>query len=84
MLPQGEAENVLLTQAKDNADLFESNILRPGMVLSKGGSFADWIRGLAPSVRVDVLARTAVDVAVGYGSGEKVLENEAIKSWGGK
>lgn len=84
MLPQGEAENVLLAQAKDNADLFESNILRPGMVLSKGGSFTDWIRGLAPSVRVDVLARTAVNVAVRNGSGEKVLENEAIKSWGGK
>lgn len=49
------------------------------MVLSKGGSFADWIRRLAPSVKVDVLARTTVDVAVGNDSRERVLDNEVIR-----
>lgn len=59
--------------------LAPTDILQPGMVLSKGGSFADWIRRLAPSVKVDVLARTTVDVAVGNDSRERVLDNEVIR-----
>jgi hypothetical protein len=56
--------------------------MRPGMVLSRQGTFADRIRGLAPSVRVDVLARTAVDVVV-QGHSEKIWKNAQITEWKG-
>ena len=76
---QGEAENILLDHAKENDDCFESYILRPGMVL-KGGTVRSFIRGLVPSVRVEVLAKSAVDVAV-YGHGERLLENDVLTAW---
>ncbi|RAH41289.1 putative nucleoside-diphosphate-sugar epimerase [Aspergillus brunneoviolaceus CBS 621.78] len=56
---------------------FESYIMRPGMVLSRQGTLADRVRSLAPSVRVDVLARAAVDLAV-RGHSEKISENARI------
>lgn len=54
--------------------------MRPGLVLTKGGTVTDFLRGLAPSVRVDVLAKAAVDVAV-HGNEERLLENGVIREW---
>ncbi|GIJ90179.1 hypothetical protein Asppvi_009131 [Aspergillus pseudoviridinutans] len=74
--------NILLEQAAAHPATFESYIMRPGLVLSRQGTFADRVRGLAPSVRVDVLARAAVDVAV-QGHSEKIWENAQITEWKG-
>ena len=49
------------------------------MVL-KGGTVRNFIRGLVPSVRVEVLAKSAVDVAV-HGHGERLLENDVLTAW---
>ncbi|KAL4896992.1 hypothetical protein BDV59DRAFT_82843 [Aspergillus ambiguus] len=79
---RGQAENVLLEEAAAHSTTFESYIMRPGMVLSRQGSFIDRVRGLAPSVRVDVLARAAIDVTV-QGHSEKIWENAQIAEWKG-
>lgn len=54
--------------------------MRPGLVLNKTTSVVDLVRGLAPSVRVDVLARAAVDIGV-HGNREKIWENGMIGGW---
>ncbi|KAL4971680.1 hypothetical protein BDW66DRAFT_145653 [Aspergillus desertorum] len=77
---RGQAENILLEHAAAHSTTFESYIMRPGMVLTRQGTFVDRIRGLAPSVRVDVLARAAVDVAV-QGHSEKIWENAQVTEW---
>lgn len=77
---QGAGENALLAHATLHGDTFESYIMRPGLVLNKTTSVVDLVRGLAPSVRVDVLARAAVDIAV-RGNREKIWENGMIGGW---
>jgi len=77
---QGQVENELLAYAGSQEEHFETYIMRPGMVLAKEMNVRDWVRGFGPSVRVDVLARVMVDVAV-EGSGERVWENDGICGW---
>ncbi|RAH80800.1 putative nucleoside-diphosphate-sugar epimerase [Aspergillus japonicus CBS 114.51] len=79
---RGQAENIFLEYAAEHPASFESYIMRPGMVLSRQGTLVDRIRSLAPSVRVDVLARAAVDLAV-QGHSEKIWENARIAELGG-
>ncbi|KAK0108612.1 hypothetical protein ONS95_003407 [Cadophora gregata] len=83
--PQGQAELNLLSFAENNhnnnAAGFESYIARPTFVLSKEvGGFKGLVMmglGLLPSVRVDVLARGLIDVAV-RGGEIRVLENGVL------
>lgn len=70
-------ENVLVAHEEENHDAFESYIMRPGMVLTKESSVVDWIRGAAPSVRVDVLAKAMINVAV-QGGKDRIFENAEI------
>lgn len=65
--------------------------MRPGMVLAKEseGGLRDWVKGLGPSVRVDVLAQAMVKTMIAVeGQGEEkgeereILENEGIKRLG--
>ncbi|KAF7155660.1 hypothetical protein CNMCM5623_008202 [Aspergillus felis] len=79
---RGQAENILLEQAAAHPATFESYIMRPGLVLSRQGTLTDRVRSLVPSVRVDVLARAAVDAAV-QGHSEKIWENAQIAKWKG-
>ncbi|KAF9888973.1 hypothetical protein FE257_008143 [Aspergillus nanangensis] len=79
---RGQVENILLDEAAAHPTTFESYIMRPGMVLSRQGTLMDQVRGLAPSVRVDVLAKAAVDVAV-QGHTENIWENSRIAEWKG-
>ena len=51
--------------------------MRPAMVLTKETSVQSLILGLGPSVRVDVLARVMLDVAL-KGSSERIMENATI------
>lgn len=39
-------------------------IMRPGMVLAKEANLRDMVRGLAPSVTVNVLAKAMVKMAL--------------------
>ncbi|RAK79496.1 putative nucleoside-diphosphate-sugar epimerase [Aspergillus fijiensis CBS 313.89] len=79
---RGQAENIFLAFRAEHPATFESYIMRPGMVLSCQGTLADRVRSLAPSVRVDVLARAAVNLAV-RGHSEKIWENARITEWEG-
>lgn len=70
-----EAE--LVEHAKKNRAAFESYILRPGFVLRKEFSLLDVARSLAPSVRLDALAKVMVDIALN-GFESDTLENGDI------
>ena len=54
-------------------------VMRPGMVLKKEFNMRDAVRGLAPSVRVDVLAKAMVEVAV-KGGEKDTFENVNLRS----
>ena len=71
---QGEAENVLLAHEKEK---FDSYVVRPGMVLRKKWAVTDWIWGAGPSVRVDVLAKAMINLAL-EGGKEKIIENSDL------
>ncbi|EAL85495.1 hypothetical protein KXW98_001509 [Aspergillus fumigatus] len=79
---RGQAENILLEHEAAHSTTFESYILRPGLVLTRQGTFTDRIRGLVPSVRVDVLARRAIDIVV-EGHSKRIWENAQINEWKG-
>jgi hypothetical protein len=51
--------------------------MRPGMVLAKETNVKDIVRGLLPSVRVDVMASKMLDVAL-KGSDHQIFENTDI------
>ncbi|KAA8649581.1 uncharacterized protein ATNIH1004_002252 [Aspergillus tanneri] len=74
---RGEAENALLKHAEKSQRAFESYIMRPGMVLTKQRTIGDFIRGLAPSVKVDVLAKAMVEIAL-HGNQSRIFENSTI------
>lgn len=74
-------ENELLAHAREHQDTFETCIVRPGMVLTRESSLRNWVVGLGPSVRVDVLAAVMLDVAL-RGSEKQILENSAINELG--
>ncbi|KAL4913008.1 hypothetical protein BDW62DRAFT_193526 [Aspergillus aurantiobrunneus] len=78
---RGESENVLLRHAEANSDVFETYIMRPGLVPSAQGTLRDRLWSLAPSVRMDILARTMTDVALN-GNKETTFENQMIREWG--
>ncbi|OJJ48238.1 hypothetical protein ASPZODRAFT_140552 [Penicilliopsis zonata CBS 506.65] len=79
---QGQVENELLAHAAAHPDSFELYILRPGMVLGKEMTLKDrLVQGLAPSVKVDVLAGLMLDVALKGGS-QDIFENSAINELG--
>lgn len=51
--------------------------MRPGFVLPKMTNLMDMVKGLAPSVRVDVLAAAMIHVALN-GIKHQIVENTAI------
>lgn len=55
--------------------------MRPSFVLAKEKNLIDGIKGLAPSVRVDVLAAAMIHVALN-GVEHQIVENSAIRSVG--
>ena len=57
--------------------------MEPGFVLAKEQSVRDTIRGLGPSVRVDVLARAMISLALN-GSKIQLVENNEIKGLGAR
>lgn len=74
---KGEVENQLLSYAGEHKDTIEIYILRPAMVFTKETTLKSLLIGLGPSVRVDVLAGTAVETAL-TGSKHQILENSTI------
>jgi hypothetical protein len=55
--------------------------MRPGFVLAKEQSIKDIVRGLGPSVRVDVLAQVMIALLLN-GSKRQVVENTEIRELG--
>ncbi|KAL7916748.1 hypothetical protein GGI35DRAFT_485892 [Trichoderma velutinum] len=78
---RGQAETELLAHAKENSDVFESYIMRPGMVLAKDFNLRDMVRGLGPSLPVDVLAKAMQKVAL-EGHQKDTIENSMITAEG--
>ncbi|BCS17487.1 putative nucleoside-diphosphate-sugar epimerase [Aspergillus puulaauensis] len=77
---RGESENVLLRHAQANPDAFEAYIMRPGLVPSTQGTLRDRLWGMFPSVRMDLLARAMLDIAIN-GNKETTIENQTINEW---
>ena len=75
-------ENELLAHVKENPNTVEAYIMRPGMVLAKDANIRDMIRSLAPSVKVDVLAKMMLKMALD-GFRDRVIENPTINQQGG-
>ncbi|KAL4785954.1 hypothetical protein BJX76DRAFT_322654 [Aspergillus varians] len=80
---RGETENVLFRHAEANADVFETYIMRPGLVPSSKGTLIDRLWSLAPSVRLDLLVKTMIDVALN-GNEKTTFENQMIREWGAR
>jgi hypothetical protein len=59
----------------------EAVIMRPGFVLAREQSIRDTIRGMGPSVKVDILARALISSAMN-GSKAQLVENIGIKELG--
>ena len=70
-------ENELLAFANDHSD-FESYIMRPALVLSRETSLHSLVFGIGPSVKVDVLAQSMVELAL-EGGEKGIWENTDIK-----
>lgn len=74
-------ENELIAYTQEFQKTFEVYIFRPGFVLAKETNMKDMIRGLGPSVGVDILARAMVNVALN-GKAPQIVENSFIKQLG--
>lgn len=72
-------ENYLIAHAKELGEIFESYIMRPAFVLSGATSIKELLFSLGPSVKVDVLAKTMLKIAL-EGSERQIWENADIKS----
>lgn len=70
-----------MSHAKDTHSTLEVVIMKPGFVLAKQQSVRDAVRGLVPSVRVDILARAMI-ASVFDASGRHVIENTEIRELG--
>ena len=78
---QGQAENALLSYAGEHRDGFEAYIMRPGFVLAKETTVKDLVRGMGPSVKVDVLAAAMLAVAR-KGNETLIVENATLNQLG--
>jgi hypothetical protein len=78
---QGQVENLILAHAKEHEGAMEAVIMRPGFVLAREQSIRDTIRGMGPSVKVDILARALISSAMN-GSKTQLVENIGIKELG--
>ncbi|KAJ5736953.1 uncharacterized protein N7483_002078 [Penicillium malachiteum] len=74
---RGEVESGLLDFAESKPD-FSCYIMQPGLVLSRGMSLRNLVFGLAPSIRVDDMARSMVDLAL-KGGEKRIWENDEMK-----
>ncbi|KAJ5648143.1 hypothetical protein N7490_004515 [Penicillium lividum] len=74
---RGQVETVLLDFAKDHSG-FKPYIMRPAMIISPGMSLHSLVFGLGPSVRVDVLARSMIDLVLNGGKKE-IWENSDME-----
>ena len=72
-----------MMHAQEHRDTFETCIMRPGFVLAKEANLMDMIKGLTPSVRVDVLAAAMINAALN-GSTHQIVENAAISQMSGR
>ncbi|KAL4805661.1 hypothetical protein BDV18DRAFT_11854 [Aspergillus unguis] len=77
---RGELENILLRHAEANKDVFESYIVRPGLVPTVPGTLRDYFWSLAPSVPKHMLAKAMIDVAI-HGNEEAIIENQTMRDW---
>ena len=79
---QGETENQLLELGKKHGTALDVRIARPAFVTSKSSSSvvgALW--NMLPSIKVDILARGMVDIALN-GSAKEVFENADLVTQG--
>ncbi|KAL3472274.1 hypothetical protein BJX99DRAFT_9084 [Aspergillus californicus] len=79
---RGETENVLLKHRDANPDVFETYILRPGLVPSTQGTLKDRLWSLVPSVRMDFLAKAMIDIALNGHKEDTILNENITKEWG--
>ncbi|KAJ6007184.1 hypothetical protein N7522_005535 [Penicillium canescens] len=70
---RGQVENEILEFARDHTG-FEAHIMRPAMVLARDMSLRSLAFSLGPSVKVDDLARTMLDLAL-IGGQKNIWEN---------
>lgn len=54
--------------------------MRPSLVPSTQGTIRDRVWSMFPSVRMDLLARAMVDIALN-GNEETTIENQTINEW---
>ncbi|KAL9079234.1 MAG: hypothetical protein Q9157_001852 [Trypethelium eluteriae] len=76
---RGQVENELIAHADEHPNDFETYIMRPGFVLAKDTNLRDMLKGLAPSVKVNVLASAMIKSALG-GNEHQIVENSMIAS----
>jgi len=77
----GGVEAKLLDFAQSHPSNFQSYIMRPAGVLTKDTSVKNYLMGFVPSVRVDELAATMLDVAIN-GSKMETWENRDLAKRG--
>ncbi|KAJ5594104.1 uncharacterized protein N7459_000312 [Penicillium hispanicum] len=70
---RGQVENELLAFANNHSD-FKAYIVRPAMVLSRETSMHSLVFGLGPSIKVDTLAGSMVELAL-KGGEKSIWEN---------
>ena len=71
-------ETELLTFADENPN-FESYIVKPGLIFSRGVPLPSFVSNIATSVKVDKLAAKMLDLAL-KGGEKKVWENSEVNS----
>ncbi|KAE8449411.1 hypothetical protein EG329_008312 [Mollisiaceae sp. DMI_Dod_QoI] len=77
----GEVEAKLLDFAQSHSSNFQSYIMRPAGVLTKDTGVKNYLMGFVPSVRVDELAATMLDVAIN-GAKMQTWENRDLAKRG--
>ncbi|KAJ5631962.1 hypothetical protein N7490_008301 [Penicillium lividum] len=70
---QGQVETELLKFAEAHADS-KPYVMRPAMFISQGMSLHSLVFGLGPSVKVDVLAKSMIELAL-KGGDKAIWEN---------
>ncbi|KAJ5227341.1 uncharacterized protein N7469_007347 [Penicillium citrinum] len=75
---RGQVESEILKFANENAG-FESYIVKPGLIFSRGVPLPSFVSNIATSIKVDNLAAKMLDLAL-KGGEKKVWENSEVNS----
>ncbi|KKK24514.1 hypothetical protein ARAM_002352 [Aspergillus rambellii] len=74
---RGQIENELVAYQENHPDTMHTYIVRPAMILSPNTTLHSLVFGMVASIKVNVLAKVMVDLALN-GSEEQIWENSAM------